>query len=366
MRIALVVHDFDPSFGHGRYAVELARRVADHHELDIYANSFAVTPIPNVVFHQVRAWRRTAVTTIVTFLITCEALLRSRRYDVIHAQGVTCWGADIITAHICNAARLRRLSSRDMRARLFSRLMAPLESRFYRQSRACHLIAVSRALARELAQHYGWRRDLSVIYHGTDTVHFRPPLDRADKQRARLQYGVAESDWLWLFVGEATKGLERVFSRLARFPHARLLVVSRSNVVAMQAQAEERGVAEQVIFHGPVGDPADAYRAADVLVYPSEYDAFGLVVAEAMSSALPVIVSSAAGAAEWIVHQTNGLVCDPHDSASLHELLDWLDADRTRAASLGAAARQTVERNSWDACAAATLRIYEAVGGART
>jgi UDP-glucose:(heptosyl)LPS alpha-1,3-glucosyltransferase len=364
VKIALVVHDFDPRFGHGRYAVELARRIAKHHELHVYANSFGVPPMPGTTFHHVGAWRRTALTSVFTFLIRCETLLRRQRYDVVHAQGVTCWAADIITAHICNAARLHGLS-RDLRARLFCRIVAPLESRFYRQRRARHLIAISNGLARQVAQCYGWHRQVSVVYHGTDVAHFHPPTDDADRRRARLRYGSDKPGWVWLFVGEAVKGLQQAIAQLRHFPDATLLVVSRSDITRARELATELGVAAQVTFHGPIDDVADVYRAADVFVYPSEYDAFGLVVAEAMASALPVVAGRGVGAAEWITHEKNGLLCDPSDAESLRQQLRWLHADPVRGARLGRTARQTVEAHSWDACAAATLKVYERVGAAQ-
>jgi UDP-glucose:(heptosyl)LPS alpha-1,3-glucosyltransferase len=301
----------------------------------------------------------------VTFLTACETILHRERYDLVHAQGVTCWGADVITAHMCNAARIRWLSSRDVRARMFSRFVAPLEARFYRQPRARHLIAVSKGLASEVAQHYGWCRDTTIVYHGTNVSHFHPPTDNADRRRARARYGLGKPGWIWLFVGEAIKGLQHVIMQLRHFPDARLLVVSRSDTTAAERLAAELGVAARVMLHGPIDDLADVYRAADVFVYPSEYDAFGLVVAEAMASALPVVAGRGVGAAEWITHEKNGLLCDPGNAASLLQQLGGLHADPVRAARLGCAARQTVEEHSWDACAAATLKVYERVGGTR-
>jgi UDP-glucose:(heptosyl)LPS alpha-1,3-glucosyltransferase len=203
------------------------------------------------------------------------------------------------------------------------------------------------------------------VYHGTDVTHFHPPADDADRRRVRARYGLGGPGWIWLFVGEAIKGLEHVIAQLRHFPEAKLLVVSRSDSTTAEGLAAELGVAERVIFHGPIDDPADVYRAADIFVYPSEYDAFGLVVGEAMASALPVVVGRGVGAAEWITHKENGLLCDPGHAASLRQQLRWLYADPARAARLGCAARETVKEYSWDACAAATLKVYELVGGAR-
>jgi glycosyltransferase involved in cell wall biosynthesis len=105
-----------------------------------------------------------------------------------------------------------------------------------------------------------------------------------------------------------------------------------------------------------------AYNAADVLVHPSSYDSFGLVVAEAMACELPVVVGTEAGASEWIHDRRNGLVC-ADDRASVEAALRWLRDDPVRAAQVGRAARRTVESYSWDACAEATERVYARVAG---
>jgi UDP-glucose:(heptosyl)LPS alpha-1,3-glucosyltransferase len=362
MKIALVVHDFDPRVGQGRYAVELARRIARVHDVDVFANSFAVPPAGRIRHRRVRAWRRSALSTVATFLVHSEAALRRERYDLVHAQGVTCWGADIITAHICNAARGEALAARDRRARHFASAIAPLESRFYRQVRPKHVIAVSHLLADQIEQHYGWRRDISVIYHGTDTNRFRPAHDDAERFVQRLRYGCHAGDWVWLFIGEATKGLASVVRQLSHFPDAKLIVVTRSDVTALRVLADELGVRNRLTLLGPVNDPAAIYRAADVFVYPSTYDAFAMVVAEAMASALPVIVGPGIGASELIVDRNSGLICPPGDDRGLRDRLAWLRGDPARAARLGAAARRVAERHSWEGCAAATMDIYERVG----
>lgn len=361
MKIALVVHDFDPHFGQGRYAAELARRLAVQHDIHVYANRFAAPFAPNVTFQKVRAWRRTAVSTVLTFLRSVEALLRRRDYDLIHAQGLTCWRADVITAHICNEARYEAQPPTGFRNRLFPALLLPLERRFYQQQRARHLIAVSRKVAGEIVHHYGWRRPTSVIYHGTDSSAFHPATNADERRRARARYQLAPAAWVWLFAGEAVKGLRLVIEQLTHFPDATLLVISRSQLEPYRALATALGVEPRVHFHGVENDMAAACQTADVFVYPSSYDAFGLVVAEAMAAKLPVVVGKDIGAAEWIEPGRNGLVCEPRTPATLRQQLEWLRTHPDQARALGEAARTTVMKHSWDACAEATLAVYEQV-----
>jgi glycosyltransferase involved in cell wall biosynthesis len=220
-------------------------------------------------------------------------------------------------------------------------------------------------VAREVIEHYGWNRDATVVYHGTDRLQFRPPHDETERHCAREEYGLQRDAWVWLWAGEAAKGLFHVIPQLQHFPRAHLLVVSRSDVSELRQFASRLGVGAQITFHRPVDDLAEAYRASDVFVYPSVYDPFGLVVSEAMATGLPVIVGSEIGAAEWITHQENGLLCDPANPASLHQQLRWLESDPKRSVTLGSAARRTVTEHSWDRCADATLSVYERVVSAR-
>lgn len=361
MKIALVVHDFDPCFGQGRYTVELARRLAPQHDLHVYANRFGVALEPNWSFQKVCAWRRTALTTILSFLWQAEKLLRSRSYDIIHAQGLTCWHADVITAHVCNAARNRSAPHRPAKSWLFPVVVVPLERRFYQQPGARHLVAVSKTTAEEVTAEYGWQRPRTVIYHGVDTRLFCPPASAEAKKQARCAYELPDGSWVWLFVGEAVKGLRAVLEQLPAFPEATLLVVSQSNLEAFRRRAGELGVESRVRFHGREENMTRAYQAADVFVYPSAYDAFGMVVAEAMAAELPVVVGQDIGAAEWLVPRQNGLLCDPARPVTVREQLQWLRADPERAHAIGRAARTVALSHSWDACASATAAVYAQV-----
>ena len=366
MKVALVVHDFDPNFGHGRYAVELARRLAPHCDLHIYANRFATAPAANLAFQRVPALRTNALSTVLTFIPAAERLLQRRNYDLIHAQGLTCWNADLITGHMCNAAKYPRLPPTTLRQRLFPLVIIPLERRFFQQTRARHLIAISRIFADEIRAHYGWNRPTSIIYHGTDTATFRPAANAAERAAERAHFNLTPNTWTWLFIGEAVKGLRETLQQLPHFPNAELLVITRSQLDSYRDLATRLGVTARVRFHGYEPQPARAFRAADVLVYPSDYDPFGVVVAEAMAAELPVIIGQNIGAAEWIAPGRNGLLCDPAQPATLRAALQTLADNPALARSLGPAARATVEKNSWDTCATATFALYERLHRDRT
>lgn len=360
-RVAFVIHDLDRNLGQGRYALELLERLYLHYELHVFANRFSEKPPGGVGLHRVPAWRHNAITTIWSFIGPAERAVRAGRYELVHAQGLTCWGCDLITGHMCNAAKYARLRPPRLRQRLFPRFVIPLERAFFRQRRARHLIAISEVFAREIREWYGWNRGLTVIHHGTDVVRFRPPAGAEEKAACRRVFGLDAGRWNWLFMGEALKGLREAVMQLPHFPAAHLLVVSRSDLAPYREQAARLGVTGRITFFGPHDRPEEAFRAADVFVYPSGHDPFGLVVTEAMATGLPVVVGRDTGAAELIVEGSNGLLCQPEDVAGLRAALDRLSASPAEAARLGGAARTTLELHTWDHCAAATAEVYERV-----
>jgi glycosyltransferase involved in cell wall biosynthesis len=357
--VALVVHDFDRNNGQGRYCVELTKRLRDRCKFTLYSNTADPAALEGIAWRRVPAWRRRHLGVVFTFLVAAELRLASRHHDLVHAQGLSSWRADIVTVHMINAARLRRLPSARRRDRWFSRLVTPLERGFYRRPRLRHALVMAKGLARELTTEYGWNRPISVVPHGTDTEVFRPPRDVAERAELRARFQVPAQGWVWLFMGEAVKGLREVIEQLPFFPLAHLLVVTRSELASYRDLAARLDVAGRITFFGFAPQPELAYRAADAFIYPSAYDPFGMVATEAMASGLPVVLGREMGAAELVTPGGDGLVCDPADGADLRAQIGLLAADATAASRLGDAARATIMRHDWSACAEATWVAYQ-------
>jgi starch synthase len=87
----------------------------------------------------------------------------------------------------------------------------------------------------------------------------------------------------------------------------------------------------------------EVYARASVLVHPSLSDGFGYVVAEAMACGLPVIVTSATGAAELVRDGYNGFVVPPGNTPLLAERIAYLARRRDLLPAMGANARHTIE-----------------------
>jgi UDP-glucose:(heptosyl)LPS alpha-1,3-glucosyltransferase len=363
MKIAFVVHDYHRAGGHSRYVAELATRFAREHEVHVFANTFEPSHPAGIIVHHVPAWRRTALTTILTFMLPATVQLRGE-FDIVHTQGFCSFNrADVITAHICSDAwyRARNEVSGDVtwKERVFAAVLNPLERRMYRRSVGSWVIAVSERIRRDLAVCYGCGDRMSVIYHGVDLEQFTPDRRSSDRDEVRRRIGLVASDVAFLFVGDLRKGAPIAIEALHDTPGAKLILVSRTPTERYRQMAEALGVRDRAVFVPPTNRIEEYYAAADAFVFPSPYDAFGMVVTEAMASGLPAIVSTAAGAAELIEHERDGLLLD--DPSSVERVADAmrrLTGDSELRQRLGTAARRRVESLTWDEIAAKTMEVY--------
>jgi glycosyltransferase involved in cell wall biosynthesis len=149
---------------------------------------------------------------------------------------------------------------------------------------------------------------------------------------------------------------------LAATSRLKLVVVSRSDSAQYVALAAAAGVAARVRFISLSREIARYYAAADVFLFPTYYDTFGMVVAEAMASGLPVVTNRMAGAAELITDGVDGLLTErAWDAPAIAAILNRLDDDCELRMRLGAAARRRIEPLTWDRTAEETLDVYREV-----
>jgi UDP-glucose:(heptosyl)LPS alpha-1,3-glucosyltransferase len=365
LRIALVVHDYNRHVGHSRYAAELATRFRAGHEVHVYANTFDEPDPAGLTYHHVPAVRGPALASVLSFVLPATLLVRGR-YDVIHAQGLCGFRHDVATAHFVQpgwyAARRRLAGRLTARERVWAGPVARLERHALTARRVRRVIAVSDRVRADLAAYYGRRDGVTVIPHGVDLDAFHPRHRAALRGPARAEIGVPPDACLAVFVGNLAKGAAAAIRAVARLPGVWLALVSGSDRAADEAVARELGVADRVRFVPFSKQVMRYFAAADVFVFPTLYDPFGLVIAEAMAAGLPVVTSRAAGAADLIRDGESGfLTDDPWDVPRIAAAVGRLAADPGLRAGVGAAARAAVEPHTWDRCAAATLAVYRAV-----
>jgi UDP-glucose:(heptosyl)LPS alpha-1,3-glucosyltransferase len=362
LRIALVVHDYNRHMGHSRYVAELAARFKKDHEVHVFANTFEEPDPAGITYHHIPAWRASALASILSFVLPATALVRGR-FDVVHAQGLCGLRHNVATAHFCQPgwydALVQANGALTWRQSLSWALITPLERMALAKRSTRRVIAISELVRRDLIRYYGRGDGVRVIYHGVDRELFHPRNRMVCRDRLRSELGVAPGQCLALFVGNLQKGAAAAIRAAARVDGVLLALVSGSNPDADRAVACAEGVMDRVVFRRFSKHIDQFFAAADVFIFPTLYEPYGMVISEAMAAGLPVITSHAAGAAELIAHGESGwLTADPWDADQIAEGLRTLTADPGLRQRVGAAARSKIEAYTWDRVAEQTLAVY--------
>lgn len=215
-----------------------------------------------------------------------------------------------------------------------------------RSARAATLvIADSQSTRQDIIAHFGVHPDkVRVVYPAIDP-RFQPVDDPAVLARFRAAHDLPEHFLLYLATLEPRKnveGLVRAYAELrAMAPDAPPLVLAGGKgwyYDTIFALVRQLGIERAVTFAGYVSDEEQPlwYAAADLFIYPSFFEGFGLPVAEAMACGTPVITSDVSSLPE--VAGTVALQVNPRDTTLLAHAMQRLirdDGERRQRADEG-------------------------------
>jgi glycosyltransferase involved in cell wall biosynthesis len=187
-------------------------------------------------------------------------------------------------------------------------------------------------------------------------------------ESARMRLGLPK-DYI-LFAGRLApnKGLPTLIESWAGLsPSNRLPLVLVGQDWGMRASLEQRaaelGVAGEVRFLGNLRDIRDyvsVFAGATVFVLPSEYEAFGLVLLEAMAASVPIVATRVGGIPEAVTEGETALLVPYGNVWELRRALNEFVSDRELATRFGKAGFQRVERSfSWDRTVDSLVAIYK-------
>ncbi len=235
------------------------------------------------------------------------------------------------------------------------------------------IITVSEAMKQELVSLGVRAEKIRVCYHGVDGAFFNP--DRSDAERLanlRKRYGYAEDDVVVLFMGrlEPVKGIVQLFSAIpiiqAKHPKVKLLVVGKGSLESWAlAEAKRLGSITLVTDFLDAEDKMHHYALADLCVFPSIYEPFGIVALEAAAMGKAAVVGAAgtSGLAEIVKNPGDARPTGVHVNARDPRDIAWginlalEDMDRLQSWGKNARAR-TLEEFTWQKAAERTLAIY--------
>jgi glycosyltransferase involved in cell wall biosynthesis len=347
---------FLPHAGQHRFALFVLEE--DLPLFDFVADQMEIIPVPerfrppaNNIF-----WHQTAL----------PRLARRHQLDVLHIPSYRrlLWPRPCpLVATIHDLAPFRVPGKYDRARMLYGRVVARWLAQ--RQDR---IIAVSRNTARDLAAffHVPAHR-LTIIPNGLDHARFHPASRETSRAELAARDGICGPFFLYLArLEHPAKNHVRLISAFNQFKHA---THSSWRLVLGGSDWHGADVIHAAIRHSPfagdirtLGFVADAdlpalYRAADVFIYPSLYEGFGMPPTEAMACGCPVICSTRGSLGE-VVGQAAATV-EPENINSITVQMCALAGDAQLRDRLANAGLGQARKFNWEHTAAETLGAYE-------
>jgi glycosyltransferase involved in cell wall biosynthesis len=315
-------------------------------------------------------------------------VLHRKEYDVVFVPGFRTLGvaaviAGKITGKPCvlKADSRGELSGAFFRAGLIKKGLSPdcgivslflaLWRRILRSADA--FVSLSEEMSAEFRECGLPSARIRTIPNAVDTVRFKPVLP-AEKARVRESLGVPEGKTVFLYTGRLVsyKGLPVLLEAWRRsvcgHPDRLLLLVGGGGHDQHNCEAQlrgfvmESGLEDSVRFTGESTSVHRYLQSADIFVFPTEEEAFGLSLVEAMACGLAVISTRVGGIADFLCDGVNGIEVAPGAVDGIVEAMNRLEADTDLRAVLGENASATVlERYAVSAVSRAYADLFRGV-----
>jgi len=295
--------------------------------------------------------------------------LRRRKIDVLHsphhtAPLVVAGCRRVITFHDLTFFILpeRYPRSRLMYFRAVSRIGARV---------ADALICPSQAVRDDIVRILRVRPEKVRPIAEAAAPEFQPIKDKAALERLRTRYALPER--FILSVGSLEPGKNRA-ALLKAYAGLRKRGLEQKLVVAGQrawkyeddlALVEELGLEGKVLFTGyvPPEEMPALYNAAELFVFPSLYEGFGLPVIEAMACGVPVVASNLSAIPE--VAGEAALLVDPRDVEQLCDAMARVLGDERLQEEMRRRGLERAQGFSWERAARETIAVYEETASKR-
>jgi len=323
-----------------------------------------------VRFVKVSEVYRPAARNIAWHQLELPRLVHTLKLDVLHVPSYRrmLWSRPCaLVSTIHDLAPFRLPKKYDWKRMLYGRVVVRRLAR-----RQHKIIAVSQATAADLATFFGLPKEqVTVIHNGLDHARFTPENRAQARHTLSQRTGVRQPFFLYVSrLEHPAKNHARLieafnwFKLATRSPWQLVLAgADWHGAEAIHALIRRSPFSADIIVPGFVSD-ADLplwYRAADVFVYPSLFEGFGLPLLEAMACGCPVLAAT-----EGALGEVAGNAVEPVDPLSIPDMarqLDNLAGDHTLRERLRVVGLAQARRFDWARTASATLGVYEQAAG---
>lgn len=366
-----------------RYLFYLATELAAcGHDVHIFCRKRKGAEVKGITFHHVPALGFWSPLKIWSFALASKFILKKRRneFDIINSFSKTMFQDVLRLGGGCHYEFMKRTYPMMNHPLLKYMVIANprhlfnimLERAIFRSKNSGKFVCISEMCKKEYVKRYRIPpAEADVIYNGVDFDLFAPVNKTESREKLLNSDGERDvasnsDEVIILFVGSGfrRKGLRHIIEALPMLNsgiNARLIVAGRGRPESYKSLAASLGVETKVNFIGMESGISRLYDAADIFVFPTEYDAFGNVSLEAMAMELPVIVAKSAGSAEIIEDGVDGFAVDyPVEAKEIAKRLNML-ADKECREKMGKAAGQKARNYTIKSNAEKTVKLYNEI-----
>lgn len=368
-KVAVLAERFGGAGGSERFSAEVTARIAASGRFEMHVYCWRRGPsavdCSAITFHRVPRLKFPRFMRPLLFNAVAQRRIGRGGFDIVHAHQPTP-RADVFSMHGAPHSHwMERVMGR--RPQLIDRAMMRIDRQMIAGGGSSLFLPVSAFLRERFEECFAplpgsWR----VVPPGVDQAHFARSKGVREEVRAGLRIDGQAAAVLFVGMNFKTKGLRLLVDALAQVPAGtqappmHLLVVGRGDPAPYRAQAQRLGIAGRVHFAGQVADPARWYSAADIFALPSEFETYGMAVAEAMAAGLPVIVSDQMGSRDLVAGSGGGWVLAAPTAAQIAAHLRDLQDPHLRS-RMGSAARTRAVTLTWERTASEVAAAYEEV-----
>jgi len=245
--------------------------------------------------------------------------------------------------------------------RNYKRVLTPRSVRL-----ADKIIAVSSSTKEDIVELFGIDRKKIEVVHIGVSEEFTKIEDADALERSRKKLGLPEKFVLYLGTIEKRKNLERLIdafvlaSRRGGFPH-KLVIAGKKGWLykGLLKKIDDNGLKDGVILASDIkqSDLPILYNLAELFIYPSIYEGFGLPVLEAMACGTPVITSNTSSLPE--VAGDAAVLVDPYNIEEIAHNISKLLYDKELCKTMSGKGIERAKSFTWERCARNTVEVYK-------